>query len=55
VSFDKTYPNRKDKRRGYRKSARFDRSCRNHGSCPHCQANRKHANRKREAKADAED
>lgn len=41
MSFDnKNYPNRKDKRRPYRGSKRFDRSCRNHGSCKYCENNR---------------
>ncbi len=30
----------------YRKSRRFDRTCRNHGSCTYCQSNREHANNK---------
>jgi len=53
VSFDKDYPNRKDRRKPYRKSKRFDRSCRPGGDCPHCQGNRQHANRKQMEKADA--
>jgi len=40
MSFDKNYPNRKDKRKPYRKSKAFDTSCRNHGSCPYCKENR---------------
>lgn len=40
MSFDNYYPNRKDWRKKYKKSKRFDRSCRNHGSCPYCEANR---------------
>lgn len=42
MSFDKDYPNRKDIRKKYRKSKRFDRSCRNHGNCPYCRENRLH-------------
>lgn len=34
MSFNKPYPNRKDKRKPYYGSKRFDKSCRNHGSCP---------------------
>jgi hypothetical protein len=34
MPFDKNYPNRKDKRKPYYGSKRFDASCRNHGSCP---------------------
>lgn len=33
---------KKEKRREYRGSKAFDCSCRNHGSCPWCQANRLH-------------
>ncbi len=40
MSFDKYYPNRKDRRRPYRGAARFDRGCRTHGSCTYCQRNR---------------
>lgn len=42
MSFDTSYPNRKDWRRPYHQSKRFDRTCRNHGSCPWCRANRLH-------------
>lgn len=28
-------------------SKQFDKSCRNHGSCPWCQANRSHKNKRR--------
>jgi len=38
VSFDKVYPNRKDWRKPYRGCKAFDRTCRNHGSCPWCNA-----------------
>ena len=43
MSFDTEYPNRKDRRKPYRKSAAFDPSCRPHGGCPWCEGNRKHA------------
>lgn len=42
MGFDKVYPNRKDKRKPFRKSARFDRSCRHGGSCDYCLGNRTH-------------
>jgi ubiquitin len=51
MSFDRPYPNRKDKRKPYRGSAQHDRTCRNHGSCPYCKSNRQHANKKREQSA----
>jgi len=34
-------------KQAYRKSRRFDKSCRNHGSCPYCQGNRQHSHSKR--------
>ncbi len=48
MSFDTEYPNRKDRRKPYRKSKRFDRSCRNHGSCPYCERGRKHKHKRRD-------
>jgi hypothetical protein len=53
MSFDKQYPNRKDKRKPYRGSKRFDRTCRNHGACPYCETNRLHNTEKRKSIADA--
>lgn len=47
MSFDKNYPNRKDHRKEYRKSKKFDRTCRPGGSCPYCTANRLHSTQKR--------
>lgn len=47
MSFDTFYPNRKDRRKKYYGSKDFDRTCRNHGSCPYCQGNRKHKNERR--------
>jgi hypothetical protein len=49
---DKAIQHGKEHRRQYRKSKRFDRSCRNHGSCSYCEDNRKHSARKRERAAD---
>jgi len=46
MSFDTFYPKRKDHRKPYYKSKVFDRSCRNHGSCPYCLGNRTHKNKK---------
>ena len=40
MSFDKYFPNRKDHRKQYRGAKRFDRTCRNHGSCGYCRNNR---------------
>lgn len=35
------------KRKPFTGSKRFDRTCRNSGSCPYCRANRLHSTRKR--------
>jgi hypothetical protein len=35
-------------KKAYRKSKRFDKSCRNHGGCPYCEANRLHKHRKKD-------
>lgn len=40
MSLDKAIAYKKEKRKPYRGSKAFDRSCRNHGSCPYCQNNR---------------
>lgn len=48
MSFDHAYPNRKDWRRPYRGSKRFDSTCRNHGACSYCVGNRLHKHRRRE-------
>ena len=42
MSFDKYYPNRKDWRKPYTGSKRFDSSCRNHGGCGHCENTRRY-------------
>ena len=46
----KNYRNRNTIRHPYTKSKRFDATCRNHGSCPYCESNRKHKNNKRKEK-----
>lgn len=33
MSFDKHYPNRKDRRKPYRRRGKYDASCRPHGGC----------------------
>ena len=40
MSLDKAIAHGKERRREYRGSQRFDRSCRHQGSCPYCQNNR---------------
>ena len=56
VSFQKDYPNRKDRRAEYRTGgAIHSRGCRPNGSCGYCRSNRLHADRVRElAAGDAE-
>ncbi|OMF08757.1 hypothetical protein BK127_27835 [Paenibacillus sp. FSL H7-0331] len=49
MSFDKDYPNRKDKRKKYYGAKSIDRTCRNHGSCPRCKGNRLHKYNKNNA------
>jgi len=36
------------KKKAYTKTKRFDKTCRNHGSCPYCASNRKFVNKRRE-------
>jgi hypothetical protein len=40
MSLDKAIEHKKEKRAPFRKSKAFDRTCRNHGSCPYCEGNR---------------
>jgi hypothetical protein len=52
MSFDKNYPNRKDKRKPFRGAKAIDCSCRNHGSCAWCESNRTHFDKKKRKVAD---
>lgn len=55
MSFDKHYPNRKDRRKQYhRRAERNDMTCRPHGGCPYCKNNRLHTHKKKEKFADAD-
>ena len=54
MGFDNVYPNRKDWRKPYRRSKRFDCTCRNHGSCEWCRNNRLYFDRKYRLMADKE-
>ena len=38
----------KSRKKPYTKSKRFDKTCRNNGSCPHCRDNRLYKNKKRD-------
>ena len=53
MSFDNHYPNRKDWRKPYYRSARFDTTCRNHGSCGWCTNRRTFKNKRRTPIEDA--
>lgn len=46
MSLDKAIAHGKEKRKPYRGSRRFDKTCRNHGSCTYCVDNRTYSNRK---------
>ena len=41
MSLDKAIEHHKEKRKEYHGSKSFDRTCRNHGTCPVCEENRK--------------
>lgn len=51
MALDKAIEHGKEKRKGYHKSAAFDRTCRPGGTCPYCARGRQHKNRKRLAAA----
>jgi len=42
MSLDKAIEHKKEHRKQYRGAKAVDKSCRNHGGCPHCEARRKH-------------
>lgn len=46
MSLDKGVEFGKEKRKKYRGSKAIDKTCRNNGSCPHCERGRQHKNRK---------
>jgi hypothetical protein len=46
MSLDKAIEHKKELRKPYRGSKRFDRSCRNHGNCGYCEGNRKFRDKK---------
>lgn len=54
MSLDKAIEHGKEHRKPYRRSKRFDRTCRNHGSCGHCRGNRTYAGRHAEVVARAD-
>jgi hypothetical protein len=48
MSLDKAIASRKEHRKPYRKSKRFDATCRNHGACAWCRGNRTHKTKRQE-------
>lgn len=48
MSFLKAIESGKENRKFYRGSKVFNKTCRNHGSCPYCKDNRLHNGTKRE-------
>jgi hypothetical protein len=52
VTLDKAIEHGKEKRKPYYRSARFDRTCRCHGSCGYCMRNRLHSRLKAELEAE---
>lgn len=47
MALDKAILHGKEKRKPYYGAKAIDCSCRNHGSCPYCTANRLYKNKKR--------
>lgn len=54
MSLDKAIQSGKEHRKPYRRSARFDTSCRNHGDCSWCVDNRLHKYQKELARIEFE-
>lgn len=52
MSLDKSIERGKERRKPYRGSKRFDRTCRNHGSCEWCKQNRLYSSKKRKDAAE---
>ena len=50
MSLDKAIKSGKERRKTYRKEKAVDKTCRNHGGCPYCEGNRKHATEVRKLK-----
>jgi len=48
MSHDKAIKSGKEKRKPFTNSKAFDYSCRNHGSCPYCKANRTFSSKRKE-------
>ena len=46
MSLEKSIKHKKEHRKPYYKSAKFDKTCRPGGSCPYCKNNRGHKHKK---------
>lgn len=46
MSLNKAIEHGKEKRKPYSKAKMYDKTCRNHGSCPWCSGNRLNKNKK---------
>lgn len=55
MSLDKAIEHGKERRKPYRGSKAIDPTCRNHGSCPVCEENRKHKFRDKHPREDSEE
>lgn len=55
MSLDKAIEHGKEKRKPFRHSKRFDKTCRCHGSCSYCRNNRLHASEVRKDKANQQE
>ena len=51
MSLDRAIASGNERRKPYRGSKRYDRTCRNHGACDYCRGNRMHKHRLRELAA----
>jgi len=51
MSLAKAVEHGHEHRKPYRRSKRFDRTCRNHGGCPRCEGDRTYAGRRAEVAA----
>lgn len=54
MSLDKAIHHKKEKRKPYTKSKAVDSTCRNHGSCAYCRANRQHKHKRQQPASDNE-
>jgi hypothetical protein len=54
MSLDKAIKHGKEKRKEYRGSARWDCTCRNHGSCGYCENNRTIFDKRARAKTEGQ-